>query len=165
MVELVYGFLNSEEIDLVNDFCLNFKIENNPPEKYNSYLRMMLNTETDLVEYQSKIKKHLLNTYGINCVIDGIWINKITTSTNRNDKFHLDKSEISIVSYLNDNFTGGEYEYFNNKNEKLSIKPKKNLSLITNNTIKHRVAPVNVGERYSIVVFCSTLIKNKKTIF
>ena len=44
------------------------------------------------------------------------------------------------------------------------INPKRNLSLITNDKLPHRVLPVITGERYSIVVFCVIPNKDKKTM-
>lgn len=164
MIELLDGLLNNEEVNLLEEICSNFKIEENPPLKNNSYIRMFMNIDTDLVEYQSKIKKYLLLKHGINPKIKGIWINKITTNTNKNDNFHLDETPITVISFLNDNFKGGEFEYISNENKKLKLQPKKNLSLVIDNKLKHRVSPVMRGERYSMVVFCDIDTKNKKTL-
>jgi hypothetical protein len=58
MIESINGFLNDVELNLVDTYCLNFKKEDNPrPTNY--YNRMFLNKETDLIDYQNKIKNHL----------------------------------------------------------------------------------------------------------
>ena len=164
MIESIYGFLNDVELSLVDTFCINFKQDDNPrPTNY--YNRMFLNKETDLINYQNKIKNYLYQKYGITYEIEGIWINKITPDTNKNDEMHLDENALTIVSYINDDCEGGEFEYFIlgvKPNQK--IKPKRNLSLITNDKLPHRVLPVILGERYSIVVFCVIPNKNKKTM-
>jgi hypothetical protein len=164
MIEPTYNLLNDVELNLVDTFCLNFKQEDNP--RYSNYYnRMFLNKETDLIDYQNKIKNHLFQKYGITYEVEGIWINKVTPDTNKGDGFHLDDNALTIVSYINDDFEGGEFEYFifgTKPNEK--IKPKRNLSLITNDKLPHRVLPVISGERYSIVVFCVIPNKEKKTM-
>lgn len=164
MIESANDFLNDVELSLVDAYCLNFKKQDNPrPTNY--YNRMFLNKEKDLINYQNKIKTHLFQKYGITYEVEGIWVNKITPDTNKDDGFHLDVNALTIVTYINDNFVGGEFEYFIlgvKPNQK--IKPKRNLSLITNDKLPHRVLPVITGERYSIVVFCVIPNKDKKTL-
>lgn len=164
MIESIYDLLSEDELNLLDNFCANFKNEDTP-RLTNYYNRMFLNKEIDLIDYQNNIKKHLYQKYGINYEVEGIWINKITPDTNKNDGFHLDENALTVVSYINDNFEGGEFEYFVlgvKPNPK--IKPKRNLSLITNDKLPHKVLPVTSGERYSIVVFCVIPNKDKKTM-
>lgn len=164
MIESIYGFLNEVELSLLDEICLNFKKEDS--QRFtNYYNRMFLNKETDLIDYQNKIKNHLFQKYGIKYEVEGIWINEVTPDTNKDDGFHLDDNALTIVSYINDDFEGGEFEYFIlgvKPNQK--IKPKRNLSLITNDKLPHRVLPVITGERYSVVVFCVIPNKDKKTM-
>jgi hypothetical protein len=103
MIESIYGFLNDVELSLVDAFCLNFKQEDNlRPTNY--YNRMFLNKETDLIDYQTKIKNYLFQKYGITYEVEGIWINKVTSDTNKDDEFHLDDNALTIVTYINDDF-------------------------------------------------------------
>lgn len=164
MIESVCGFLNDDELKFIDDLCFNFKTEDTP-RTTNYYNRMFLLKETDLTEYQNTIKNYLLEKYGIAYEIQGIWMNKITSETNKDDGFHLDRNSLTVVSYINENFEGGEFEYFVlgvKPNQK--IKPKRNLSLIVDDKIPHRVLPVNSGERYSLVTFCNIPNKDKKTM-
>ena len=164
MIESIYGLLNDTELNLLDDFCANFKNEDTP-RLTNYYNRMFLDKNKDLTTYQINIKGYLFKKYGINYEIEGIWINKITPDTNKNDGFHLDENALTIVSYINEDFEGGEFEYFllgTKPNPK--IKPKRNLSLITNDKLAHKVLPVTSGERYSVVVFCVIPNKDKKTM-
>lgn len=164
MIEIVYDFLNNNELEFLDNKISNFVLEDTPrPTNY--YNRMFLDKNVDLIEYQNNIKNYLYNKFKIHYEIEGIWINKITIDTNKNDGFHLDENSLTVVSYINDNFVGGEFEYFVlgvKPNQK--IQPKRNLSLITNNKLPHKVLPVISGERYSVVVFCTIPNKNQKSM-
>ena len=93
-----------------------------------------------------------------------MWINKIDINSNKNDNFHTDISPCSLILYLNDEYIGGELEYINDNNNKLKIIPQKNLIVIMNNRLKHRVLPVTSGVRYSLVAFFSFIGKQTKSI-
>jgi hypothetical protein len=129
----------------------------------NYYERYSLNTfdnNTDRLEhflYKRYKKKYTLCD-------TGAWVNKVSTHTNKNDFFHLDNSDLTIVTYLNDNFDGGEFEYIDDNGTTIKIKPKKGLSLIMNNKLPHRVLPVNNGNRLSLVCFFELLKKETKSI-
>lgn len=93
------------------------------------------------------------------------WINMVTTETNKDDGFHYDKASLSVVTYLNDNFESGEFEYINSKNKKpIKIKPKVNKTLIMDETLPHRVLPIKNGIRFSLVTFYQFASKNTKTL-
>jgi hypothetical protein len=170
IIESVYGFLSEEDLNLLDNLCTNFNIDNNnshntTPRKGNWYYRMIIDKETYFVDYQNTIKNYIYKKYKLNIEIKAIWINKVTSETNKEDKFHYDECDISIVSYINDNFEGGEFEYQKNETPPTEkIKPKRNLSLISNRLLPHKVSPVTSGERYSLIVFCDIPTKNKKTM-
>ena len=112
-----------------------------------------------------KINNYLNEKLKNKIEFQGAWINKITNQTNKNDEFHTDAADITFLIYLNDEFTGGEYEYIELENKKKKkLKPKKYLSIITNKTIEHRVHPVLEGERYSMVFFYNFDKKINKTL-
>ena len=73
-------------------------------------------------------------------------------------------SNLTIVTYLNDDFEGGEFEYIDDFKSKVKIIPQKNLSLIMNGYLNHRVLPVHKGERYSLVSFFDVIKKYKSTL-
>lgn len=79
-------------------------------------------------------------------------INIVNENTNKNDTFHVDGADKSIITYLNNNFLGGEFEYLY-LNNITKIKPEKGLSIVLDSNIKHRVLPVINGTRYSLVCF------------
>jgi hypothetical protein len=93
------------------------------------------------------------------------WINVVTTDTNKDDGFHYDNASLSVVTYLNDNFESGEFEYVDSKNKKpIKIKPKLNKTLIMDETLHHRVLPIKNGIRFSLVTFYQFVIKKEKTL-
>jgi hypothetical protein len=135
------------------------------PGKGNFYYRMVIDKETQFIDYQNTIKTYIQKKYKVNVDITDIWINKITSETNKEDKFHHDFCNFTVVSYINDNFEGGEFTFQKNATPPTEkIKPKRNLSLITNDKLPHKVSPVIFGERYSLIVFCDIPKKDKKTM-
>jgi hypothetical protein len=94
----------------------------------------------------------------------GVWINKVTPSTNTHDAYHFDDSDLSIVTYLNDDFMGGEFEYINKNGSNIKINPTKGQSLIMDGKTLHRVLPVISGERYSLISFFYLQKKDFKTL-
>jgi hypothetical protein len=168
IIESVYGFLTEEDLNLLDNLCINFNIDNSHftiPRKGNWYYRMIIDKETHFLDYQTTIKTHIQKKYKVNVEIIDIWINKVTSETNKDDKFHFDNCDFTVVSYINDNFEGGEFTFQKNgAPPQLKINPKRNLSLITNDKLPHKVSPVTFGERYSLIVFCDIPKKNKKTM-
>jgi len=135
--------LNSIEYNYYNRYHL--EIDDNRKENIESFL------------YKKYNKKYVLKN-------KGIWINKITPETNKDDTFHTDTSDLTIVTYLNDDYTGGEFEYINKSNKPIKIETQLGLSLIMDNILMHRVSPVLSGNRYSLVCFFDMITKNEKTI-
>jgi len=66
--------------------------------------------------------------------------------------------------WINENFDGGEFEYIDEKKEKIKIKPKNNLSIISNNKLPHRVLPVIKGVRFSLIMFFEIGKKKELTL-
>jgi len=93
------------------------------------------------------------------------WINKVVPETNKNDDFHHDMSYMTAVTYLNNDFQGGEFEYKDINSSIFKIIPEKNKTLIMDEKLNHRVLPVKSGVRYSLVTFFQFIPKEKKTLF
>ena len=91
-------------------------------------------------------------------------INKIDSDSNKNDNFHKDISPCSLILYLNDDYIGGELEYINDTNNRVKIIPQKNLVVIMDNQLKHRVQPITIGVRYSLVAFFGFTDNQTKSI-
>jgi hypothetical protein len=161
MLKTIYSLLSNEELLFLNSMCFPFIASSKFSiiNKNNFYIRKILNVKNDLLEYQKNCITHLGGEYEI----QGLWINKINVTTNQQDDFHTDDSEISIVTYLNEDFQGGEFEYIF-KNKKIKIKPIKNCSLIMDETMQHRVLNVTSGERFSLISFYKKAQKKQKTL-
>jgi hypothetical protein len=161
MFEKLYTLLTNDELIYLNSLCYNFIETSSHSIKYehNFYVRKMLDPKTDLLEYQKKLNIHLGSEYEL----VGLWINKVNSITNQNDTFHKDNCDASIVTYLNEDFEGGEFQYIFD-NEKIKIKPIINLSVIMDRTIPHRVLNVTNGERFSLISFYNKPYKKIKTL-
>ena len=116
------------------------------------------------LEHKKLMEEFLHEKYLRTYLLKDSWINKVTIDTNKEDAYHFDMSNLTIVTYLNDDFEGGEFEYIDDFNSKVKITPQKNLSLIMNGYLKHRVLTVSKGERYSLVSFFDVIKKYKNTL-
>ena len=155
------NLLSENDLFFLDSVCANFEemeiLSDN--ENYSYYIRKTLNIENDLLEYQKKCKELINNKYEL----AGLWINKITPKTNINDVYHNDECDLTIVTYINDTYEGGEFEYIENKNL-FKIKPILNMSLIMNNKLKHRVLKITKNKRFSLISFYNKKQKKEKTI-
>lgn len=116
------------------------------------------------LEHKKLMEEFLQKKYSKTYLLKDSWINKVTIDTNKDDVYHFDMSNLTIVTYLNEDFEGGEFEYLDDTESKVKIIPQKNLSLIMNGYLKHRVLPVRKGIRYSLVSFFDVIKKNKNTL-
>ena len=135
----------------------------------NYYVRLFIKIEI-LIDYIANAKKYLIKnlSYDKIKIIDfettDSWINKVSIETNKNDIFHTDVAELTIVTYLNDEFTGGEFMYIDETKKTETIIPKSNISLIMNDKLLHKVSAVNSGVRFSLVTFYKVKYKKNKTL-
>jgi predicted 2-oxoglutarate/Fe(II)-dependent dioxygenase YbiX len=72
----------------------------------------------------------------------------VNNSTPSVEKMHYHTSKWSIVSFLNDDFLGGDLII-----ENIIIKPIKNMLVIFRGDLMHRVSEVTDGDRYTLVSF------------
>jgi hypothetical protein len=163
MLNTHQNLLSEKDLFFLDSVCKNFvekekEIVSNIIN-YSYYIRKTLNIETDLLEYQKRCEKLIDGEYEL----AGLWINKVTVETNIDDEYHNDTSDLTIVTYINDIFDGGEFEYI--ENEKLyKIKPVRNMSLIMDKKLKHRVLKITKDERFSLISFYNKHQKKEKTI-
>jgi hypothetical protein len=167
-----------------NDFNPNDRPDENPFEitisttgkvtgKFrNFYNRFMIN-EAPYYEIISekitnflnkKIEENKISIQKFTKPSQGPWINRVDSNSNKNDKYHTDQSDISVIIYLNDSFEGGEFEYLDKNDKPIKIKPKKYSIIISSQELSHRVLPVSNGVRYSLVAFFNFEKKVSKTL-
>ena len=138
-------------------------------EHGNYYVRLPIKNEI-LIDYIANAKKYLIKNLSYDKIkmIDfettNSWINKVSIETNKNDDFHFDISDLTIITYLNDEFTGGEFIFFNETERYETITPKKNMTLIMNDKLLHKVAAINSGIRFSMVTFLKVTQKINKSL-
>jgi hypothetical protein len=122
MIDSTYNLLNKDYIDSLLDGIVDDEIElPNSINYYNRYHLSSSDTLKNLLEsflYETYNRKYLLKN-------NGLWINKVTKDTNKDDSFHVDESNLTIVTYLNDDFLGGLFEYKDEFNQTIQIKPVK----------------------------------------
>ena len=155
------NLLSEKELFFLDSVCSNF-IEKGIVEgdhNNNYYVRKKLNIEKDLLQYQKRCKELINDEYEL----VGLWINKVTTETNIDDAYHNDECDLTIVTYINDTFDGGEFEYIENENLS-KIKPIRNKSLFMDKKLKHRVLKITKNERFSLISFYYKNQKKEKTI-
>jgi hypothetical protein len=161
MLSTHQNLLSEKELFFLDLECTNFLESeiSRRDKQYNYYIRKTLNIETDLLEYQKRCKELIGDEYDL----VGLWINKVTIKTNIDDKYHHDTCDLTIVTYINDTFDGGEFEYIENKNL-FKIKPIRNTSLVMDKKLEHRVLKIKKNERYSLISFYYKDQKMEKTI-
>jgi hypothetical protein len=155
------NLLSGKELIFLDSICSNF-IETEThsiKNKHNYYIRKILDPENDLSEYQKRCKVLIDDDYEL----FGLWVNKVTPETNINDEYHNDECDLTIITYINDTFDGGEFEYIDDK-KTFKIKPLRNISLFINNGVKHRVLKITKNERFSLVSFYNKKRKKEKTL-
>jgi hypothetical protein len=160
--------LNDNDMELLQKKCDNFIPSQSPTldkDNVNFYFREYIDLKDPLMHnivmgLESYIKTKLYT----NLELKSMWINKIDINSNKDDNFHKDISPCSLILYLNDDYIGGELEYINDTNNRVKIIPQKNLVVIMDNQLKHRVQPITIGVRYSLVAFFGFTDNQTKSI-
>ena len=164
-IDFIDNLLSDSNVAELIDITKNFTPYRTPDEPGNFYYNTYVDTAnfTDFLNsiqsyYYSKSNKYLME-------IGGMWINKVGNTSNKSDIFHNDESRLSTVTLLNDDYEGGYFNYFNEKEEEVSIKCKKFTTLIFDGkATRHRVLPVTQGTRWSLVTFWYPKEKTTKTL-
>jgi hypothetical protein len=123
-------------------------------ERKNFYERHCLDASQYPVFAVNAIR-YVAERVGYTYELRDMWINKVTCETNRDDHYHRDNSDLTMVLYLNDIFTGGEFEYIEYDTDVhiKHVKPEIDLAVFSTRDVVHRVLPVQSGTRYSLVCF------------
>ena len=149
--------LNNNDIEFLNKKCNNFILSESPVLNNNNnnfYFRQLIDLKDPLVyNIVIELESYVRYKSHINLELKKLWINKIDVNSNKDDIFHKDNSDYSLILYLNDDYIGGQLEYKDDIFNTIKIKPKKNLMVLMDNKLQHRVLPVINGVRYSLVAF------------
>lgn len=90
------------------------------------------------------------------------FVNHVCPETNKNDPAHKDLSPFATITFLNDDFEGGELEVVHKNIKKIEPELYKTV-IIEGAKIDHRVMPVTKGNRYTFVTFWQAQQKIKNT--
>jgi hypothetical protein len=91
-------------------------------------------------------------------------INIIRPDRQLENSKHFDSGDLSFATYLNNDFEGGRFFYYNDKDEEFSIAPYAGLSIKIHSKTQHRVEPVTSGVRFSLYSFLQKKQKKNKTL-
>lgn len=159
-IKVIYDTFNDDELNLIFKHVLsisNFGLRNDGV--YHFYgMDMSINKNNYVISRYIKhglfINESQVNTFRIQKVDDSV----LTT-----ENFHTHDKSIpySIVTFLNDDFEGGLFEY-KIGDEIKTIKPIKNMTLYFDGSIPHRVTNVK-GVRTTLVLFINDFSKHKNT--
>ena len=135
MIHTTSNLLKEPELSTIKNICENFETfkvdrpEGN--ETNNSYNRVYVDDDKlknyydNLINYLEKnIDKNQFQI--LEFPKPNTWINKVIPETNQNDSFHYDMSFLTAVTYLNEDFVGGEFTYINEFGSTSKINPKTN---------------------------------------
>ena len=164
-IDFIDNLLSDSNIVELTNIVENFTPSRTPDETGNYYFNTYVDIAnfTDFLNSVKSYYNSISNKYLVE--IEAMWINKVDSTSNKNDVFHNDQSRLSTVTLLNDNYEGGHFNYFNEKEEEVSTKCKKYTTLIFDGQATgHRVLPVTKGVRFSLVTFWQTKIKTTKTL-
>jgi predicted 2-oxoglutarate/Fe(II)-dependent dioxygenase YbiX len=160
--------LNDDDMGILQKKCDDFILAQSPTKEKNNtnfYFRQFLDLKDPLMHnIIMGLESHIKTKLYTNLKLTSMWINKIDINSNKDDDFHKDTSPCSLILYLNDDYIGGELEYINDTNNRMKIIPQKNLVVIMNNRLEHRVLPITSGVRYSLVAFFGFMDNQIKSI-
>lgn len=160
MVEKLYNLLNEEELDYLNSVINNkdawkYRTEYNTPKQY---FDSIIVDKNNLKNYFNIIT----NNGEFNIIETGL--NVITFETQLENSTHFDVSDISYATYLNEDFQGGEFVYYDENSIATIVKPIQGLTIKIENKTVHKVNKINKGIRFSLYTFLQKKQKNVKTL-
>jgi hypothetical protein len=159
-IKIIYDTFSDEEMESIFNHIStisNFGLR--VDDVYNFYGMDMSINKNDYV-LSRYIKHGLINTQS---QVNTFRIQKVDDSINSTENFHTHDESIphSIVTFLNDDFEGGLFQY-KIGDEIKTIQPVKNMTLFFDGSIPHRVTNVN-GTRITLVLFINDFTKHKDT--
>lgn len=164
MVEILENLLTKEEWNYINDLI-------NDETKWK--WRTTYNQKNDLGENlwfdsifvnNTKLKEYykIITNNGEYELIETA-INIIKSDRQIYNSKHKDSGDLSFVTYLNNDFKGGNLIYYEEDLE-FSIVPKIGLSVKIYSNTAHRVEPIISGVRFSLYTFLQKKQKKNKSL-
>ena len=160
MIQTIDGLLSTIELNFLKKECKSFKEELFQIYSVENKKHLV---NTSLSNYMLKVNQYIKNI-DADFFLDDMWINKISENSNLNEKFHYDDCDFSIVTYINNEYDGGQLEWIDSDGKLQTIIPFENLSILIPKKIYHRVTPVTKGNRYSLALFFKLKLKDRKKI-
>lgn len=175
-IDIFENFLTAEECDFVLNKCKE-ELTLSAAEVYNNNLHAKTNRKSsvgwisDLGFLNERLTKKLRETFNINGMeVTGLGPFQFTEyKEGEYFDWHTDSTDVvyrdrftSIVIQLNDTYEGGSLEIKNLKGELVPIENKIGTLYIFNSRLLHRVTPIEIGIRYSLVNWVS-LVKTNLT--
>lgn len=159
-VKIIYDTFSDEELKSILEYAStikNFSLrEDNIYHFYGEDISInkFYTTLSRYIKHGLFITESQVNTFRIQ---------RVDNSVTPTENFHSHDESIphSIVTFLNDDFEGGLFQY-KIGDEITSIKPVKNMTLFFDGSIPHRVTAVN-GSRTTLVLFLNDFSKHKNT--
>lgn len=160
MVGKIYNLLNEEELEYLNSV-----INNKNEWKYRTGYKNPKQYFDSIIIDKNNLKSYfdiITNNGELNIKETGL--NVITFETQLENNTHFDESDISYITYLNEDFQGGEFVYYDENNIATTIKPIQGLTITIENKTLHKVNKIDKGIRYSLYTFLQKKQKNIKTL-
>lgn len=159
--------LTEDELEFILPLRDNFKSFESP-NRNNVYHREEVKDFSKLSLFLEKSKeKFSLLVLDTNTQLNllGIWINHIDSSETQREDYHVDDSEFTSITFLDDDFEGGDLEISKHGNKKI-IKPKLGRTVFfRGGEFPHRVLPVTSGNRHTLVTFWDKKSKKQNSLF
>ena len=137
MVGKIFNLLNEEELEYLNSV-----INNKNEWKYRTGYKNPKQYFDSIIIDKNNLKSYfdiITNNGELNIKETGL--NVITFETQLENNTHFDESDISYITYLNEDFQGGEFVYYDKNNIATTIKPIQGLTIkIENKTSKEQTA-------------------------
>jgi len=160
-IEITNNILTKDEILYLSELLKNkndwkYKTQFDQPYAYFDSLYVDINKLKKYCELICENEKYEIKEIGI------IVIEKDRQLKN---SIHSDNSVVSYITYLNEEFKGGEFVYYDEEKNEILITPKQNMSIIISNKTLHKVLEVTSGTRFSLYTFLTkSEIKKYKSI-
>ena len=166
MIEIFSNTLSEEQLNKYVSLCSNNNFDETPKmdsnnDMVNYYYRKAVHIDKSIIDKSYDLIKEKNNK--LKYRFTNGWINTVYENSNLDDTFHTDEDDLTIIIYLNEDYTGGEFEY-RIDNTFYQIKPKINSAIMMNNRLPHRVKNVTTGIRYSLALFFKHIEKSNKSI-